>query len=514
MLQAINVPQPYITMNQPECTKAPEQETTNGLNATAILRARLAENRKLREHSPFSSPRAMSLSDGSSYLFGSADTINDLVSLRNEVQMMRTQIEKDAEVARTLEKKRAEDSETIKNLLQVVLTKLSDKGTRSVSEGESLPQDDNRYLEKADGGSLMSTELEQTSSSEVKDLQHGHDQGPKSSATESSANPKLGGFAHLRFESLQHRVEHHSRDAETVSSEAQDLEEVPFTRVELSECNQEQHPKQARKEYSTSSGSTIKSNARLETSQIDRHPKQATAKSTSSSALGKRSSTGDEHPWSDLEQPTKHTRTQYSTGLQACDEIDTDEGIQARETTKKILPMSTPQQACKPTPAHLQKTSLPVTRQRTANLARKSARQTRNSNKDAEMQPIDTGIRKRTRDRSDLWLVSEQGALIQVMNEERKRFKGTAAPCAEIARAFNEKMKGVVQQRGERFVTGAALQDKRIARGRTTASIRNMMKRCEKEGKCTSTVDGNSVEQPWEIEDDDDEVREEQDEEE
>ncbi|PVH84774.1 hypothetical protein DL98DRAFT_568828 [Cadophora sp. DSE1049] len=344
-------------MAEPESSSIPWHAGTDSLNATSLIRARLAESRKRREQSG--------------------------ASLESEVQRMAKKLE--------------ENSETIKNLLQMVVKKLSDEGKRSNNEVESSPYGHEQHLEKAVAGSPVSAAgLRTISNTEVE-----------------KCNITMADLRSKQFEGSHHITEHHSREAGTVSPEARDLGELPTTQVEDLGCNQEQYPKQARKTCPASSVSAMRPNARLETSQIEQLPKQATIESSTYSKLGKRPGIGAEHPQSNLVQRTK-AKIRSSACIQASDETNIAEGINAPQITKNSLPTSTPQQARRPTPAQLQKSTPRITRQRTTSLEGRSARLTRIHKQVAEKQPFDTGIRKRVRDRSDRWLVSEQQILIQL----------------------------------------------------------------------------------------------------
>ncbi|KAK0106569.1 hypothetical protein ONS96_004190 [Cadophora gregata f. sp. sojae] len=441
---------------------------------------------------------------------GSAAIRNELASLRKEVQM----------------------------ILQAV-SKLTDEvGKLSKSESERSQQHHEQHPEKEENGCPSSPEPEEGLPSDgAGKIQNGHDQQLKQSETASSSIPELERPRLKQVEALQHRIERHNTEAETVASKPQSPGELPNDDMEGLGCDREPHINQARKECSAApvtaklSNTTVdatqtdlrlqqltkesvitsspgaRDNAHATTSQIDHIPKQATSESSASSELRKRAVTGAGESHANTEQRTKKARIEGSARLDTNRDGNVIKGFKECSFTKDTLPAPTTQgRTHTQTPSQASTTrvsGVELARRMRSNIrpAQNQKQVTQKQASASAQSALKPGIRKRARDKSERWLVSEQQVLIKLMNGEKKNSKGPALPCGKIARAFNEKMKGVVQRRGEKSITGSVLRKHRVAPIRTAGSIANMMRRCQKEGKRMLKMDGDSAEQPLEIED-------------
>ncbi|KAG4429310.1 hypothetical protein IFR05_015208 [Cadophora sp. M221] len=80
---------------------------------------------------------------------------------------------------------------------------------------------------------------------------------------------------------------------------------------------------------------------------------------------------------------------------------------------------------------------------------------------------------------SQRWLQSEQAVLADLMYQERTRSQVAVLSPVAMTKAYNLKMKGVVQLAGEITVICTILKKQRVAPIRSQHGVRGMMPKCE-----------------------------------
>ena len=510
MVRTTNAVQSLVTMAEQQSDSIPAQTETGIMYFASLLSARMAESRRLRALSAAASPPKPG---GLVRPFNLAGTNNELISLKNEVQMMANKLEEhseaiknmekkrqeDSETIKNMEKKRAEDSETIKNLLQVVRNRLSDEGQGSNNEVKGSPYGHEPHSEEAEAG-FPTTELGDFPNTEVEGSQHGHDQDTEESATEFTGTLQGATLPSYQVEASSSIASRHDKEPENMKSEIRGHGEIPRTQAEGLACNQHRYSTQTRKECSASSALALQPHAPSECPQMDLRRKRVIIESPASSDMRKRRGTAVDIE-SIRERCMKKLRSESSGGTQASDDTIV---VEHPQTTPNSLPTSLPRQARGSTLAQSQDAGRRATRQKAAIQGVERARPTykpisaAEKHSEALAKPA-MDLRTRTKDKQARWLVSEQRLLIKLMNQERRCSKGQALSGGKIARVFNEKLDGVIQRRGEMIIGGGVLKHQRVAPTRTKGSITIMMHRC----KNIAMKEGDSVEYSIEIEDDD-----------